>query len=55
MTTEWEEIAQPALRHIHAWESEQGSDGHDARDLAQALDKAYPNGGQFPLHVARFV
>ena len=38
MTTEWEEIAQPALRQIHAWESEQDSDGYDTHDLAQALD-----------------
>lgn len=37
MTTEWEEIALPALRQIHAWESGEHALEHDTHDLAGAL------------------
>ena len=37
MTTEWEEIALPALRQIHAWEGDEHAYEYDTHDLAETL------------------
>ena len=37
MTSEWADIALPALRQIHAWENEEDAFDHDTQDVAKAL------------------
>lgn len=37
MTTEWEDIALPALRQIHAWEDDEDALNYSTRSLAHAL------------------
>ncbi|WP_420443142.1 hypothetical protein [Candidatus Poriferisodalis sp.] len=44
MTTEWDEIALPALRQIHAWEDEENAFEYDTNDVAKALGIEDVNG-----------
>ena len=37
MTSEWDEIALPALKQIHAWEGDEGAFEYDTHDVAEAL------------------
>ncbi len=37
MTTEWSDIALPALRQIHAWENDEDALNYSTRSLAEAL------------------
>ena len=37
MTTEWDEIALPALKQIHAWEDDENAFEYDTSDVARAL------------------
>ena len=37
MTTEWDDIALPVLKQIHAWEGDESAFEYDTHDVAEAL------------------